>query len=653
MNRDTKKILSVADVNLAALIVERTAQGGYTASPDAWEDETLYFLLVDRFSDGEEKDVSGNDAKNLSDGKRPRFVPEKDAGNALTSERSAQEWRESGATFTGGNLRGLTEKIGYLKRLGITTVWVSPVLKQAAFAQNDYHGYGTQNFYEIEPRFGTREEFRTFVETAHQNGIKVILDIILNHCCDAFAYDGDDNRPWTGEQFPVKGFRDKTGMPNVPFKTLGGTKYTNGAVWPRELQDPENFTRKGYMSDWDNWPEYEEGDFFGFKDFQLGSYEGDAPTRNEDDTDGEDSSCSTQNPCFDPSPALIALTEVYKYWIAYADLDGFRIDTVKHMGPGPACWFASRIKSFTESIGKRNFFLVGEIAGGRAHAHWMLRQTGLDAALGIDDIPERMRGVVRGESSPCEFFDMFINSKKERDESDNPSWWRNRVVTFFDDHDQVGRSVKGRFGAVWGGAESAVKARGLIRALGFNLTTLGVPCVYYGTEQGFDGHALDPGSGDRYLRESMHGATFGSFGSQGAHFFDEESPIYRELSRILALRREHATLRRGRQYLRPISLDGESFFEPERIGEPYQGVVAWSRVLDNDELMCALNTDETNEQTVWVTLDYKRHATEPKPLVCLYSSAPTQTNNSTELPRTINGAAVRITVPAGGFVIYR
>ncbi|MBC8136791.1 MAG: alpha-amylase [Fibrella sp.] len=623
--------------------------GGYTPSPDAWEDEALYFLLLDRFSDGNEDDVLGNDGQTVSKGERPRFLAQKHAGNAVKSEKSLKKWRESGTTFTGGTLRGLTEKIGYLKRMGVTTVWVSPILKQAPFATNDYHGYGTQDFYEVEPRFGTRTDFRTLVDTAHEHGIKIILDIILNHCCDAFAYDGDDNRQWTGEEFPVKGFRDKDGSPEIPFKTLGGTKYTNGAVWPRELQAPENFTRKGYMSNWDNWPEYEEGDFFGFKDFKLGNYSG---GERAEETE-EDYSCTNANPTFEPSAALIALTEVYKYWIAYADLDGFRIDTVKHMGPGPACWFANEIKAFTQTIGKPNFFLIGEIAGGRAHAHWMLGQTGLDAALGIDEIPERMRGVVRGEASPCEFFGMFINSKKEQDATENPNWWRNRVVTFFDDHDQVGRSVKGRFASVWGEGDKENAAAGVIRALGFNVTTLGIPCVYYGTEQGFDGHAQDPGAGDRYLRESMHGAAFGSFGSHGAHFFNENSRIYRELSQILDLRKKHATLRRGRQYIRPISIDGEDFFEPERIGDPYQGVVAWSRVLDTDEFVCALNTDEKNPHTVWVTVDFNRHVADPKPLICLYSTDDTQIGNESATPENRNGSAVRITVPAGGFVIYR
>ncbi|MBC8140456.1 MAG: alpha-amylase, partial [Armatimonadetes bacterium] len=171
-------ILSVADVDLQEIVDDRNANGGYTPSPTAWEDETLYFLLLDRFSDGNEET-------------RPRFDPQKHGGNAVKNERAASKWRESGNTFTGGTLRGLTEKIGYLQGLGITTLWISPVLKQAPFADHDYHGYGTQNFYEIEPRFGTRDELVTLVKTAHEHGIKVILDIIINHCADCFEYDGD------------------------------------------------------------------------------------------------------------------------------------------------------------------------------------------------------------------------------------------------------------------------------------------------------------------------------------------------------------------------------------------------------------------------------------------------------------------------------
>jgi glycosidase len=84
-------------------------------------------------------------------------------------------------------------------------------------------------------------------------------------------------------------------------------------VWPAELQDPGTFTAKGRITNWDWYPEYLEGDFEGLKDIALGSGPADG---------------------YRPSPALRALTRVYQYWIAFADLDGFRVDTVKHMDPG-------------------------------------------------------------------------------------------------------------------------------------------------------------------------------------------------------------------------------------------------------------------------------------------------------------------------------
>ena len=66
-------------------------------------------------------------------------------------------------------------KLGYLRRLGITTLWVSPIFRQVAF-EPSYHGYGIQNFLDVDPHFGSRAEFRDFVQTAHEQGIYVILD---------------------------------------------------------------------------------------------------------------------------------------------------------------------------------------------------------------------------------------------------------------------------------------------------------------------------------------------------------------------------------------------------------------------------------------------------------------------------------------------
>ena len=84
------------------------------------------------------------------------FQPD-DAANAIKTPEAASEWREAGGRFCGGTLKGLTSKMGYLKRLGITAIWVSPVFKHVAFLET-YHGYGIQDSLGIEPRFGTRED---------------------------------------------------------------------------------------------------------------------------------------------------------------------------------------------------------------------------------------------------------------------------------------------------------------------------------------------------------------------------------------------------------------------------------------------------------------------------------------------------------------
>ena len=117
------------------------------------------------------------------------------------------------------------------------------------------------------------------------------------------------------------------------------------AIWPKELQNPDAFTQKGKITHWDDYPEFLDGDFESLKDMHHG-------TGDVDD--------------FRPSAALAAITQAYKYWIAVADVDGFRIDTVKHMEPGATRYFASVIKEFTMSIGKENFYLIGEITGGAA-----------------------------------------------------------------------------------------------------------------------------------------------------------------------------------------------------------------------------------------------------------------------------------------------
>jgi hypothetical protein len=133
--------------------------------------------------------------------------------------------------------------------------------------------------------------------------------------------------------------------------------------------------------------------------------------------------------------------------------------------------------------------------------------------------------------------------------------------------------------------------------------TLGIPCIYYGSEQCFDGE----GGNDRYLREAMFGGEFGAFRTRGVHFFDENNRVYQELAKILQIRREKKVLSRGRQYLRPISGDGQNFGLPEMIGGQIRAVLPWSRILSDKELLLAINTDYNQSQTAWVTIDNELH----------------------------------------------
>src|SRR5262249_47349734 len=99
---------------------------------------------------------------------------------------------------------------------------------------------------------------------------------------------------------------------------------------------------------------------------------------------------------YQPSAALLHQLDVYKYWMAFADLDGYRVDTVKHMDLGAARLLGSAMKEFAARIGKDNFYLIAEITGGRNLAFDTLRITGLDAALGIDEIPDKLEFLVKG-----------------------------------------------------------------------------------------------------------------------------------------------------------------------------------------------------------------------------------------------------------------
>lgn len=617
-------------------------------SPIAWEDELLYFLLPDRFSNNQESgylDADGqlvtgrsesiceaedDEWQLIPNSSQSKYQPG-DNGNALDGREggNTKDWLDAGAKFVGGNLKGLIGKLVYLKRLGVTAIWVGPIFKQVKNLET-YHGYGVQDFLDVDPRFGTRQDLRNLVRAAHDHGIYVLLDIILNHSGNVFSYVTDNPSYNNGQTYEVKGFYDENRKPDLPFGIIDEAQhpsvFPHGAIWPRELQAAKCFTQQGHIQNWDSAPEFIDGDFFDLKDINLGA--------------------DNQNK-FTPQPALQILCQVYKFWIAFADIDGYRIDTVKHMGIGPTRHFAAAIHEYAATIGKDNFLLIGEITG--SNVYQTMELTGLNAALGIGGVQASLWQLPKGYVAPSEYFDLFRNARYLK--KGTHTWIRNKIVTMLDDHDQVWRGHnKARFASDGAGSKLA------IAALALNLCTLGIPCIYYGSEQGFDGQGDDDGKGhaaDQYIREAMFGGGFGAFRSHGKHCFDESNTIYTEVGKVVNVRNQEIALRRGRQYLREISGDGVNFGLPYRMGDKIKSVVAWSRIIDTVEILCALNTDELSASSAWVTVDSGIHPSGSV-LENLYVYPAGQGSETSLKVETRGGRSViQLTVPPAGFVLYK
>ncbi len=505
-------------------------------SPVDWRDQFIYFLLVDRFDNNE------------------TGIPAYDPATAPKG-RDAEE----GGLFQGGCLKGAMRRLDYIKNLGCTTLWLSPIFRNRMEKNDTYHGYGIQNFLEVDERFGTEQDLRDLVKQAHKRGMYVILDIIINHSGDNWAYPGDQpyyfwkeasgpfDFGWWREVDPAQGHQE------------------HDAVWPRELQKPDCYKRRGQIRNWSDPDEAMNGDFLSLKELDVRR-----------------------------SDVLGALISSYKYWIASADIDGFRVDTVKHMEDSATALFCNAVREYAQSIGKKNFFIFGEIVGDDLTLQRYIgrnsriegtneRFPSLNAAL---DFPLYfiLEETIKGFMSPDELRDRYERFKTLYADHGEAGRY---FVTFVDNHDQMSRPYR-RF------MNKNPNGKQAVLALGYLLTSQGVPCIYYGTEQGFDGG----GDNDKYVRECMFGGKWGAFDTTGVHFFNDGHPIYKGISAIAAVRAQEPALRYGRQYFREISGNGSSF------GHPLDGqcTLAFSRILDASEILVALNLDG-NPRSDYITID--------------------------------------------------
>jgi len=500
-------------------------------SPVDWRDRWIYFLLIDRFDNPKAS---------------PRHLPYDDP-------------HFDG--FQGGTFEGVRRRLPYLKDLGIGALWLSPFLKNCQFSPDSYHGYGIHDFLSAEPRFATDpadadDELRRVVDAAHDLDILVICDIVLNHTGDVFAYEcqaGDSlcalSAGARASFSPVPRqvrWRGADGQPREDWPVVEAIPEPppDATVWPLELRRNEFFRRQGALPNW----QQIEGDFDALK--QL----------------------LTTDPGFQS-----AMIRVYQHVIGKYDVDGFRIDTLKYLSPGYARTFANAVREYALSIGKKNFFTFGEVFDGEDRiARFVGRDaTDIDDPVGVDaalDFPLvfTLPRVAKGWTPPAALTQMYERRKQLESvllssHGDASGYF----VTFLDNHD-----LKRRFYFCPPDDPHRYDDQ-LTLALACLFCLQGIPCLYYGTEQGLHG------DGDLGLDATVREALWG----KGPDAFDPGTPFYRAVQSIARVRAEQPALRYGRQYFRPVSGDGHTFalsgFAP--------GVLAFSRILNDEEVVIAAN----------------------------------------------------------------
>jgi glycosidase len=157
------------------------------------------------------------------------------------------------------------------------------------------------------------------------------------------------------------------------------------------------------------------------------------------------------------------------------------------------------------------------------------------------------------------------------------------LVTFIDNHDQVGQSCKRRFG------HDATEEQ-IIAGIGFLLCALGTPCIYYGTEQGFNGS----GNTDSAVREAMFNPK-----NNSENVLNKSNRIYQEISKISHIRMRSAVLKFGRMYMRESSSDGVNF----RLPVTQDCLLAFSRILYDEEIIVIYNDSSTHSDEEYVCVD--------------------------------------------------
>ncbi|KUO23105.1 pullulanase-type alpha-1,6-glucosidase [Streptomyces dysideae] len=501
--------------------------------------EQFYFVLPDRFANGD----TGNDR------------------GGLTGSRLATGYDPTDKGFyQGGDLKGLTKRLDYIKGLGTTSIWMAPIFKnrpvqgEGTNASAGYHGYWITDFTQVDPHFGTNKDLQTLISKAHAKGMKVYFDVITNHTADVVDYEEKSYDylakgafPYLtkdGEPFDDADYAGTADFPEVDADSFPRTpKVTSNPKVPSWLNDPTMYHNRGDSTYAGESTTY--GDFSGLDDLW------------------------TERP-----EVVKGMGRIYQRWVRDFDIDGFRIDTVKHVNMEFWTQWATALDAYAAKKGRDDFFMFGEVYSADTNiTSPYVTQGRLDATL---DFPfqEAARQYASQGGSARKLASVFGDDYKYTTDKANAY----EQVTFLGNHDM------GRIGYFLGqdnpkatDAELVKKAE-LANELMF--LSRGNPVVYYGDEQGFTG-----AGGDKDARQTLFASRTADYldddqlGTDRTHAsdaYDTSAPLYEQIAALAELRKANPALTDGLQ--------------TERYAAEGAGVYAFSRTgTDKTEYVVAFN----------------------------------------------------------------
>lgn len=512
------------------------------------QDEVIYFVLPDRFENG--------DATNDHGG--PALGPRVDGFDPTRA-----------GFYHGGDIKGVTRRLDYIQGLGATAVWLAPIFVNRAVQgppgheSAAHHGYWITDFTDVDPHLGTRADFKALVDAAHARGMKVYMDIVVNHTADVIQYrECPDNRC---------AYRGAADYPYVRKGGVAGAAINDGF-------DGKDFG-KLKRADWAYTPYVPAGQEHAKKPDWLNDpiyyhNRGDSTFAGESSLLGD---FATLDDVFTENPRVVqGFIEVYGAWIDQFGIDGFRIDTARHVNPEFWQAFVPAMLARAKAKGIPNFHIFGEVFDPDVAA--LARHVKVDKLPAVLDFAFQSAAtdVAIGRTGTDRLAAVFAaDPVYEGGEAT-----ARQLPTFLGNHD-MGRIGHFVLKAKPGISDDELLAR-VTLANALMLTARGAPTIYYGDEQGFTGDGDYADSREDMFPSQV--ATYndnrlvGSNARGPMSSFKTDSVLYGRIAELSKIRTATPALREGSQVVRAAG------------DKP--GLFAFSRLVAGTEVLAVFNTSD-------------------------------------------------------------